>query len=146
MTFQPARGWPLTRKAHDELVEGIDRLRSDVAAMSLSGLEEGILCLPIASALARIRLLADLLEHGWLADDSPCAAIGRAATLRDVDGVPMTFRLVLPGVADDGCVAADSPLGLAVLGARPGQVLEISSSAGTWKATLVADRSSDARS
>jgi hypothetical protein len=133
-------GWPITREARDGLVDEIARLRAHVSAMSLAGLEEGILGLPISIALGRLALLREVLEHGRLVDGSPCAAIGRRTTLRDVDGVPITFQIVLPGQSDvdGGRIPADSPVGRAVLGAQPGDVVEISAPAGRWTATVVA--------
>ena len=66
--------------------------------------------------------------------------IGRQATLREDDGETFSFRLVFPGDGEpaQGWISADSPLGSAVLGRRPGDVVEVAAPAARRAVTLVA--------
>ena len=137
--IEDARPWPLTRQAWDELVDEVARLREDVTLMTGQGLEEGIVRLPVTLALRRLETLRGVLDRCQVVDDSACAAIGRRATLRDDQGEAMTYEIVVPGDGDPdmGCISADSPLGGAILGAKVGDVVEISAPGGSWFATVV---------
>ena len=131
--------WPLTREAWDRLVDEIGRVRRDVSTMSGQGLEEGILRLPLALGLRRLETLQAVLDRCQLVDDEPCAAIGRRATLRNSEGEAMSYEIVFPGDGDPskGHISADSPLGAAILGARAGDVIDVSAPAGRWAVTVV---------
>jgi transcription elongation GreA/GreB family factor len=137
-TTHKPRSWPLTSRALRQLIDEVARLRQDLSSLTSQGLEEGIIQLPVAVAARRIEVLTDVLERAELVDDRPCAAIGRRATLRDDDGQPMSFEIVVPGGGDPdkGRISADSPLGGAVLGAQAGDVIEVSAPAGRWSVTV----------
>jgi transcription elongation GreA/GreB family factor len=133
------RRWPITSDARTRLIDEIARLRRDLAAVANQGLEEGIVSLPVAIGARRLGTLSQVLEACEVVDDRPCAAIGRRATLRDPDGEPMSFEIVVPGDGDPtmGAVSADSPLGGAILGARPGDVVEVAAPAGRWSVAVL---------
>lgn len=138
-TIAPARSWPLTREAWDRLVDEVAQLRESVAELAGQGLEEGIVRLPVAIASRRLETLHEVLERCELVDETPCVAIGRRATLRDGDGSLMSYEIVFPGDGDveKGWVSADSPLGVALLGASAGDVVHVDAPAGRWSASVV---------
>jgi transcription elongation factor GreA len=138
-TTENARLWPLTSDARSQLIDEIARLRQDIASLTGQGLEEGIVRLPVAIAARRLETLKGVLDRCDIVDDTPCAAIGRRATLRDHDGEPMSYEIVFPGDGDPsrGAVSADSPLGQAILRARAGDIVEVSAPAGSWSVTVV---------
>ena len=74
-----------------------------------------------------------------LVDDTRCVAIGLRATLRDGGGEAMSYEIVFPGdgEVDKGWVSADSPLGLALLGASAGDLVHVDAPAGQWSVTVV---------
>ena len=117
--------WPMTREACDRLIDQIARLRQELTELTGRGLEEGIIRLSFATAARRLETLISVLDCADVTD-TPCAAIGRRATLGDEDGQAMEYRIVFPGDGDpsDGSISADSPLGRALLGARPGDLVE----------------------
>jgi transcription elongation GreA/GreB family factor len=138
-TVDETRRWPLTSEAWNQLIDEAARIRQDLSSMTGQGLEEGIVQLPVALAGRRLETLRNIMERAPLVDDIPCAAVGRRATLRDTDG-ETSHEIVLPGDGDPvrGCIAADSPVGRAILGARPGDAVEVTAPAGRWSVTVVA--------
>lgn len=138
-SIAPARSWPLTSEARDRLVDEVARLRESVSTMAGQGLEEGIVRLPVAIAMRRLETLSDVLDRCELVDETRCVAIGRQATLREGDGEAMSYEIVFPGdgEVDKGWVSADSPLGLALLGAAVGDVVNVDAPAGQWSVTVV---------
>jgi transcription elongation factor GreA len=139
-SLEPIRRWPLTREAREQLLEEIARLRGDLTSLAGQGLEEGIVRLPMTIAIRRLETLRDVLDRCELVDDTSCAAIGRRARLREDDGEPNSYEIVFPGDGDPsrGRISADSPIGAAVLGARPGDVVEVRAPAGPWSVTVLA--------
>jgi len=137
-----ARPWPLTRAARTDLVDEIARVRQELTSMTGQGIEEGVFRLPVSMAVRRLDALMEVLERCQVVDDTDCVAIGRHATLRDADGEPMSCLVALPGDGDpaNGRISADSPLGAAILGARPGDAVEVAAPAGSWSVTVVAVR------
>jgi transcription elongation GreA/GreB family factor len=138
-SIEPARSWPLTREARDRLVDEVAQLRESVSTMAGQGLEEGIVRLPVAIATRRLETLNEVLGRCVLVDETGSVAIGRRATLRDGDGEALSYEIVLPGdgEVDKGWVSADSPLGLAILGASAGDVVNVDAPAGPWSVTVV---------
>jgi transcription elongation GreA/GreB family factor len=139
MSVERGTGWPMTREAWDRLIAETSRLRDDISTMTGQGLEEGAVDLPVALATRRLDTLRDVLAQCHVVDDTPCAAIGRRAKLRDADGGLMSFEIVAPGEGDPdkGCVSADSPLGGAILGTQAGDVVHVSAPGGSWSVTVV---------
>lgn len=134
------RSVPLTREAWDRCHDEIARLRDEITQMNGQGLEEGVLRLPVAIAASRLAVLKDILERSEVVDGAALAAIGRRVTLQTSDEEPMRYEIVLPGSGDPsvGWISADSPLGDAILGAQPGDVVDVDAPGGRWSVTLVA--------
>ena len=134
------RSVPLTREAWDRCHDEIARLRDEITQMNGHGLEEGVLRLPVAIAAGRLAVLKDVLDRGQLVDDASYAAIGRRVILQSSDEEPIGYEIVLPGSGDPsvGWISADSPLGDAILGAQPGDVVDVDAPGGRWSLTVVA--------
>ena len=138
-TIERTRPWPLTSGARSQLIEDIARMREDLTSLTGQGLEEGIVRLPVALTERRLETLQEVLARAEIVDGVHCAAIGRRATLCENGGESMTYQIVFPGEGNpaEGYISADSPLGEAILGARPGDVVEVVAPAGRWSVTLV---------
>ena len=134
----PDRGWPVTREASDLLVERIAELRAEVTSLAGQGLEEGIVELELVQAARRLDTLEAVRTRATLVDDGSCA-IGRRAVLQDERGEKVTYEIVFPGdgVPTRGWISADSPLGAAMIGARPGDIVEVDAPIGRWCATVI---------
>ncbi len=131
--------WPMTRAACDRLVEDIAHLRRELSTLAGQGLEEGIVQLALLNASRRLETLTQVLDCAELVDETPFAAIGRRATLRDENGEAMSYAIVFPGDGDpaQGLISADSPLGAAILGCHPGETVDVPAPVGRWTATIV---------
>ncbi len=138
-SIQRARAWPMTRAAWDELLVEIQRLRSELTSLAGQGIEEGVLELPIAIGMRRLNVLKDVLERCDIVEDAPCVAIGRRAIVAEPDGEVASYEVALPGAAnlERGSISADSPLALALLGARAGDVVDVDAPAGRWSLTVL---------
>ncbi len=141
-TFTPigaARRWPMTRKAWDRLLDELAQLREELTFMTGQGLEEGIVQLSVAVGMRRLETLKDVRDRCELVDDERCVVIGRRATLRDPDGSSLSYEIGFPGDGDPdmGSISADSPLGAAILGARPGDVVQVVAPAGAWSVEVL---------
>ncbi|HET8785281.1 MAG TPA: GreA/GreB family elongation factor [Candidatus Limnocylindrales bacterium] len=134
-----ATAWPSTQEALDRLVDQIARLRADLRSLTGQGIEEGALRLDVATTERRLRRLGAVVARCHVTHDVEAVAIGRAVTVRHADGSTATYRLVAPtdGVPHDGSISADSPLGLAILGARRGDVVEVRTAAGSRSVVVV---------
>jgi transcription elongation GreA/GreB family factor len=132
------RGWPVTREASDLLVERIADLRAAVTSLAGQGLEEGIVELELVQAARRLDTLEAVRTRATLVDDGSCA-IGRRAVLKDEHGETITYEIVFPGDGEPtrGWISADSPLGAAIIGARPGDVVDVDAPVGRWSATVI---------
>jgi transcription elongation factor GreB len=120
--------WWLTSEALAALEAEIERLEADVGSSRA-------LAVGTHAGTDPARRLRDLhaVRAGASVDDaSQHVAIGRRVTIEEADGAAETWALVLPGDGDPvhGWVSAGSPLGLALLGARPGDVVEVVAPAG----------------
>lgn len=130
--------WPMTSEAWRLLVDEVARLRQDVAEAAGGGLEEGIGHAVVAQLSRRLATLSAALDAAEVVADKGCAVIGRRATLREADGQAATYAIVYPGDGDptEGWISADSPLGRALIGARPGDVVEVGAPAGRWSVSV----------
>jgi len=132
--------WPLTSEAWTRLIDEIATLRREMADLTTQGLEEGIMRLPVALAARRLDTLKDVLDRAEVVASTAACVIGRRVTVRDETGEQLSFDVVFPGDGntDDGCISADSPLGSALLGSSPGDVVHVQAPAGAWSVTVVA--------
>ena len=89
---------------------------------------------------ARIRQLEHLIDNAHVTevDDSGAVAVGTVATVIDDDGDEMEFFVAsaenkVPGML---LASADSPLGAALLGSMPGDVVTYEAPGGTFTYTV----------
>ena len=96
---------------------------------------------------ARIRQLKHTIEHARIieADDSGAVTVGTIATVEDDDGDELEFFVAPAENKAPGMLLAspDSPLGAALLGARPGDDVTYEAPGGTFTYTVKAVRPHD---
>ncbi|HEY6152093.1 MAG TPA: GreA/GreB family elongation factor [Gaiellaceae bacterium] len=85
----------------------------------------------------RIRVLRDRLSRAELIDEEAAAAsdrvqVGSRVEIEDEQGERMTME-----ISSVGGVSADSPAGRALLGAKPGDEVEIDAPRGAWRARVI---------
>jgi transcription elongation GreA/GreB family factor len=133
--------WPMTEQAWRELTAELEELRAEVQALAfLTDDGDGLVDLRLARATRRLDQLADVLAQAAPVADPDGAVIGRRVTLLDGGDEPCSYLLVCPGQGDpaQGWVAADSPLGSAMLGTRAGDTVEVAAPAGRRRVTVAA--------
>ena len=85
----------------------------------------------------RIRSIRDRLDRAVLVEQEPSASgevgIGSTVEIEDDKGERMTLE-----ISSVGGVSPDSPLGRALLGARPGEEVEVDAPRGSWRARVIA--------
>ena len=85
----------------------------------------------------RIRTIRDRLDRAVLVEQEPTASgevgIGSTVEIEDESGERMTLE-----ISSVGGVSPDSPLGRALLGAKPGEEVEIDAPRGSWRARIMA--------
>jgi transcription elongation factor GreA len=85
----------------------------------------------------RIRSIRDRLTRAVLVEKEPTASgevgIGSTVEIEDEKGERMTIE-----ISSVGGVSPDSPLGRALLGAKPGDEVEVDAPRGSWRARIVA--------
>jgi transcription elongation factor GreA len=85
----------------------------------------------------RIRLIRDRLDRAVLVEQEPTESgevgIGSTVEIEDDKGERMTLE-----ISSVGGVSPDSPLGRALLGAKPGDEVEIGAPRGPWRARIMA--------
>jgi transcription elongation factor GreA len=85
---------------------------------------------------ARIRTIRDRLDRSLLVDHEPSASgevgIGSTVEVEDEKGERMTVE-----ISSVGGVSPDSPLGRALLGAKPGDKVKVEAPRGAWNARVV---------
>jgi hypothetical protein len=131
--------WPMTTPALRALAGDLAQLREQLRIL---GGPAPTADAHVAWVVARSRYetLSAVLDDAERADDSAGAVIGRRITLREEDGTSLEYELVCPGEGDpvQGWVAADSPLGRALLGALAGETIRIEAPGGSRVATVLA--------
>ena len=136
----PRPRWWMTTSAFSSLLAELERVDRDVAGDRLRDDEDdGLLRLPSTEPITRQRVLREIRDEAGVDDTPGCAVIGRRVTVHDLDAID-TYALVLPGDGDpaQGWISADSPLGAAVLGRRPGDVVTVVAPAGPRLVRVVA--------
>jgi transcription elongation factor GreA len=85
----------------------------------------------------RIRSIRDRLDRAVLVEQEPSASgvvgIGSTVEIEDDKGERMTLE-----ISSVGGVSPDSPLGRALLGAKPGEEVEVDAPRGSWRARVIA--------
>jgi transcription elongation factor GreA len=86
---------------------------------------------------ARIRTIRDRLDRAVVVDQASSAGgevgIGSTVEVEDENGELMTVE-----ISSVGGVSPDSPLGGALLGASPGDTVEVKAPRGSWRARVIA--------
>jgi transcription elongation factor GreA len=84
----------------------------------------------------RIRTIRDRLDRSVLVEKEPFASgevgIGSTVEIEDDKGERMTLE-----ISSVGGISPDSPLGRALLGARPGEEVEVNAPHGSWRARIL---------
>jgi transcription elongation GreA/GreB family factor len=130
----------MTAEARRSLIDDVVELRSEVAR--LAGRNEaldGVAHHPVTTLARRLEVLTGVLDEAEETDERERVVIGCRATLLEEDGRSVTYSLAFPGAGDpaEGLISADSPLGKAVLGSRPGDTVEVDAPAGRRLVTVV---------
>ena len=85
----------------------------------------------------RIRTIRDRLDRAVVVEQEPSASgevgIGSTVEIEDEKGRRMTIE-----ISSVGGVSPDSPLGRALLGAKPGDEVEVDAPKGSWRARAMA--------
>src|SRR5215211_9141027 len=85
----------------------------------------------------RIRLIRDRLDRAVLVEQEPTASgevgIGSTVEIEDDNGERMILE-----ISSVGGVSPDSPLGRALVGAKPGEEVEVVAPRGSWRARIMA--------
>ena len=85
----------------------------------------------------RIRTIRDRLDRAVLVEQEPTASgevgIGSTVEIEDESGERMTLE-----ISSVGGVSPESPLGRALLGAKPGEEVEVDAPRGSWRARIIA--------
>lgn len=89
--------------------------------------------------LRRLATVRSVLGQATVIDDPERVVIGRWVTVREDDGTTSRYEVVIPGDGDVACnrIAADSPVGAALIGRRLGETVTIAAPAGSWTVTVV---------
>lgn len=148
----PTERYPMTETAWRRLSDEEQRL-SDISRQAGPGSAAGDA--PDAAAVAdwihdvdslgrRLTAIREAVAAAEIVGQGPGAVIGREIRVLD-EGTIDDYRLVIPGTGDpaNGAISVGSPLGGALLGAGPGDSVEVETPAGTREVTVV-DVGSDA--
>ena len=86
----------------------------------------------------RIAILRDRIDNAVLIDEDAAAAsdvvaVGSKVQIEDEHGERMEVE-----ISSVGGVSPDSPLGAALLGAKPGDAVEVAAPRGSWTARIIA--------
>jgi transcription elongation factor GreA len=86
---------------------------------------------------ARIRTIRDRVDRAVLVDEASSASgkvgVGSTVDVEDETGERMTVE-----ISSVGGVSPDSPLGAALLGASPGDIVDVNAPRGSWRARVIA--------
>jgi transcription elongation GreA/GreB family factor len=128
----------MTGQAWLSLVDELGRLRTDLALPS-GDVADGLVDLNSIKAARRLDVLSAVLDAAQRDHGSESAVIGRRVTVLESSGESVTYALVFPGDGDpeQGWISADSPLGSAVLGCMPGDMVEVAAPAGRRVVTVL---------
>jgi transcription elongation factor GreA len=84
----------------------------------------------------RIRMIRDRLDRAVLVEQQASASgkvgIGSTVEIEDDKGERMTLE-----ISSVGGISPDSPLGSALLGAKPGEEVEVKAPRGSWRARIL---------
>ncbi len=87
----------------------------------------------------RIRTIRDRLDRAVLVEDTSTDAVGVGSTVEIEDELGERMTVEISSV---GGTSPESPLGQALLGAKPGEEVEVAAPRGAWRARVVAIKGS----
>lgn len=140
---------PMTVAAFRELEAEIDQLTEsllDARAAALEATNGGDQEAPTFSVSGELHVLTQrrdalraALGAAVVIDDDGTVVVGSRVTVRDAAGDTDSYVVVPPGTGDprSGRISPDSPLGMALLGRRAGDEVDVQAPAGAWRATIV---------
>jgi hypothetical protein len=132
--------WPMTGEAWRTLADELGQLRIGLAVLSGAGApDHSVVHLPALEAGRRLDVLSAVLDASEQVHEPDRAVIGRRVTLLEQEGESVSYALVFPGDGDppQGWISADSPLGAALLGSIPGDVVQVIAPAGHREVTVL---------
>lgn len=140
-TTRPGLLWPMTPEAWQALRVEERYLEDDLRCLAgeRDDRDGNLVRLPVRDAGRRLAGLRDVLAAAEPTEVEGRVIIGRRVTIREEDGQLLTYALVIPGDGDpmNGWVSADSPLGAALLDARPGDEVPFSAPCGPRRVQVV---------
>ena len=140
---------PMTPEAFRLLETEADRLVAAVGDSQSTAWADGISGEPDAPTFVangelhlltqRLAKLRAAIANSHVVRPDGRAVVGTRITVGDANGPCEAYELVAPGQADAraGRVSSDSPLGAALLGRRAGDAVDVTTSAGTHRVTVV---------
>lgn len=131
--------WPMTGEAWRTLVDELGQLRIDLATLTGAGApDNGVVHFPVFKATRRLDVLSAVLDASEKVHEPDRAVIGRRVTVLE-EGESVTYSLVFPGDGDpvQGWISANSPVGAAILGCSPGDIVEVDAPVGRRAVTIL---------
>lgn len=140
---------PMTPEAFHLLETETDRLVAAVGDSQSTAWADGISGDPDAPTfiangelhlqMQRLAKLRSAIATAHVIQPDGRVVVGSRITVSDADGVAEEYVLVAPGQADAraGRISSDSPPGAALLGRRAGETVDVATSDGTYRVTIV---------
>ena len=140
---------PMTPEAFCLLETEADRLLAQVGDSQSTAWADGISGEPDAPTFVangelhlltqRLAKLRAAIANSHVVQPDGRAVVGTRITVSDANGPCEAYELVAPGQADARTrrISSDSPLGAALLGRRAGDAVDVATSAGTHRVTIV---------
>ena len=85
---------------------------------------------------ARIRVLRARLDGAEIVDDADGDEVGIGSVVEVEGDAGQSLRVEISAVGGTGTVSPSSPLGVALLGKRVGESVDVRAPKGTWRATI----------
>ena len=145
----PAGRVPMTVAAFRELEAEIDHLTAcllDARAAALEATNGDDQEAPTFSVSGEIHVLTQrrdalraALGAAVVTDADGTVVVGSRVIVRDTEEGTDSYVVVPPGTGDprSGRISPESPLGMALLGRRAGDAVDVQAPAGVWRATIV---------
>jgi transcription elongation factor GreA len=89
---------------------------------------------------ARIRTLRARLDHAEIVETGSGDEVGIGSVVEVEDDRGETMTIEISAVGGSGTVSPTSPLGVALLGHKPGDTVDVEAPRGAWQATVRAIR------
>lgn len=108
-------------------------LEAELAELTGPTHADGVIHLPRRDRAERLGVLTDVLARAVVVQERGVACVGRRVRVREEDGGLATHALVIPGDGDafHAWLSIDAPMGVALVGARAGDRVQVHAPAGT---------------